>query len=58
MIGNTLATVEFSGLVGGFVGLAQAKLVVPDLDAGDHPVVLRVGGVESNAGLIVIGEGR
>ena len=57
-IGDTIATVEFSGLVGGFVGLAQAKLVVPDLDAGDHPVELWVGGVTSNAGLIVIGERR
>jgi len=57
-IGSMHAKVEFSGLVGGFVGLAQAILVVPDLDAGDHQVTLTVGERQSDWALIEIGEHR
>lgn len=58
IIDSKHAKVEFSGLVGGFVGLAQAILVVPDLDAGRSQVVLRVGGSQSDWALIEIGEDR
>ncbi|HEY1337071.1 MAG TPA: hypothetical protein VGF59_06145, partial [Bryobacteraceae bacterium] len=43
------APVGFLGLSPGFVGLAQANLTVPaGLNAGSHPVVINVNGVNSN----------
>ncbi len=53
-IGDLPSTVEFSGLAPGFVGLAQVNLLVPDLPAGDYPVVVNIGGVASNAGTVSI----
>lgn len=53
-IGGLPAQVLFSGLVGGFVGLAQANIVVPNLPPGDYPLVISVGGVASNAASISV----
>jgi uncharacterized protein (TIGR03437 family) len=39
---------QFLGLAPGWVGLDQANLVVPSLSTGAYPVVITVGGVESN----------
>jgi uncharacterized protein (TIGR03437 family) len=48
-IGGQPADVAFLGLAPGFVGLGQANILVPPgLPAGDHPLVLTVGGVASN----------
>ncbi len=48
-IGGQPAEVAFLGLAPGFVGLGQANILVPPgLAAGDHPLVLTVGGVASN----------
>ncbi|MCW5965495.1 MAG: hypothetical protein KIT83_15775 [Bryobacterales bacterium] len=48
-IGGQPAGVAFLGLAPGFVGLGQANILVPaGLPAGDHPLVLTVGGVASN----------
>ncbi len=44
-IGGIDAHVEFLGLTPGFVGLAQANVRVPQLPAGDYPLVLTVNGV-------------
>jgi uncharacterized protein (TIGR03437 family) len=54
-IGGQSATVLYSGLAPGFVGLAQANLQVPDLDPGDYPVVLTVGDATSNAAVVSVG---
>ncbi len=48
-IGGREAAVSFSGLAPGFVGLYQVNATVPTgLAAGQHPVVLTIGGVSSN----------
>ena len=52
-IGGQPATVLYSGLAPGYVGLAQANLQVPDLPsgeypAGEYPVVIMVGSAASN----------
>jgi uncharacterized protein (TIGR03437 family) len=45
-------TVSFSGLAPGYAGLGQVNLLVPDLPAGDHLLVVTIGGVRSNAALV------
>jgi len=47
-IGGQPATVLYSGLAPGYVGLAQANLQVPDLPSGEYPVVIMVGSAASN----------
>jgi hypothetical protein len=42
-------------VLAGFAGLTQVNLLVPQLAAGDHAVVVTVGGVESNSVLAAIG---
>ncbi|MDQ6701294.1 MAG: SBBP repeat-containing protein [Acidobacteriota bacterium] len=53
-IGGVNAPVLFVGLTQGFVGLAQANIVVPSLASGDYPLVLTVGGVQSNSAVIAV----
>lgn len=53
-IGGQPATVLFSGLTPGFVGLAQANLQVPGLSAGDYPVVLTMGNISSRQAIISV----
>ena len=53
-IGSLPAIVTFSGLAPGFVGLGQANVQVPDLAPGDYPLVLTIGGIPSNAGIISV----
>jgi adhesin/invasin len=48
-IGPANANVTFLGLSPGFVGLAQADVQVPKLALGTYPLVITVGGVESNS---------
>jgi uncharacterized protein (TIGR03437 family) len=56
-IGGISATVSFSGLAPGFVGLYQVNVEVPaNAPAGDAvPVVLTVGGVTANTVTVAIG---
>jgi len=53
-IGGRAAEALFLGLTPGFVGLAQANLKLPPLEAGDHAVVVTVGGVNSNGPLVTV----
>lgn len=47
-IGNFDTSVQFLGLTPGFVGLAQANLVVPNLSPGQYPISINIGGISSN----------
>lgn len=55
-IDGTPATVQFSGIAPGFVGLDQVNVQVPlgTRTAGDIPVVLTIGGQPSNAVTIAV----
>jgi len=53
-VGGRPARVHFAGLTLYSVGLMQVNLEVPDLPAGDHPVVVTIGGKASNAALIAV----
>jgi uncharacterized protein (TIGR03437 family) len=53
-IGGLPATVSFSGLAPGFVGLGQVNLLVPNVPAGDQQVIVTIGGVASNPALIAV----
>lgn len=53
-IGGQPAPVQFAGMAPGFVGLFQLNVQVPQLKAGDYPVVITVGGQQSNAPLITV----
>jgi uncharacterized protein (TIGR03437 family) len=51
-VGGQPATVLYSGLAPGFVGLAQVNLEIPDLPSGEYPVVLTVGSATSNSATV------
>jgi uncharacterized protein (TIGR03437 family) len=48
-IAGVPATVDFIGLTPGIAGLYQANIVIPKVAAGEHPLILTVGGVASNS---------
>lgn len=48
-VGGRTAPVAFSGLTPGGVGLMQVNFTVPNLPAGDYPLVVTVGNVASPA---------
>src|SRR5690348_2481506 len=47
-IGSASADVVFAGLASGFIGLGQANIKVPALQAEDYSLVLTINGVPSN----------
>lgn len=53
-VGDMPAVVDFVGMTPGNIALGQANIRVPDLDAGDYPVVLTVGG-HSVSAMISVG---
>ena len=53
-IGNVPASVQFSGLAPGFVGLYQVNVTIPQLAAGQYPLVVSAGGTSSNAGMVSV----
>jgi len=53
-IGGKAATVVFGGLTPGFVGLMQVNLTIPSLTAGTYPLVITVGGVNSNSAQVTV----
>jgi uncharacterized protein (TIGR03437 family) len=50
-IGDQPVTVEYGGLSPNFVGLYQFNLVVPNLAAGDYPIVMTVGSITTQSNL-------
>jgi uncharacterized protein (TIGR03437 family) len=48
------ATVNYIGLSPGSIGLYQANYVVPQVAAGDHPLVITISGHGSNNPLIAV----
>jgi uncharacterized protein (TIGR03437 family) len=53
-IGNQPAEIAFAGLTPGFVGLTQVNLKIPNLAAGDYPLVVTVNGEKSNAVTVTV----
>jgi uncharacterized protein (TIGR03437 family) len=53
-IGGTPATVQSLTLTPGYAGLAQAAITVPELAAGDYPLVITVGGAASPAATVSV----
>ena len=47
-IDNVTATLQYVGLTAGFAGLYQANVMIPNVPAGQHPLVITIGGVASN----------
>jgi uncharacterized protein (TIGR03437 family) len=53
-VGVQNAVVQFLGLAPGFVGLAQANIMLPNLPTGDYPLVITVGVGMSTSAVISI----
>jgi len=51
-IANVNATLDYVGLTPGYVGLYQANVVIPSVAAGDHTLVITIGGVASKGTVI------
>jgi uncharacterized protein (TIGR03437 family) len=54
-IGGVNAPIQYLGLTPYFVGLAQANIQVPQLAAGDYPVVITINGVASAPAVLSMG---
>jgi uncharacterized protein (TIGR03437 family) len=52
-IGGTQANVTFAGIVQGTVGLYQFNVVIPNVPAGDQPIILTVNGVPNAQNLMI-----
>jgi uncharacterized protein (TIGR03437 family) len=48
-MGNQPVEIAFAGLTPGFVGLTQINFKIPDMAAGNYPLVVTVNGQKSNA---------
>jgi uncharacterized protein (TIGR03437 family) len=53
-IGGQPATVLFAGMAPGLAGVYQVNVTVPQLQPGDYPLAITVGGVASNTGTISV----
>ncbi len=53
-MGNLPAQIAYAGSAPGTVGVAQMNLKVPALQPGDYQLVVTIGGVKSNTGLISV----
>ena len=53
-VGGASAAVSYLGYSPGLVGLGQANIRIPNLSAGDYPVLINIGGVNSNTALIAV----
>jgi uncharacterized protein (TIGR03437 family) len=57
-VGGKEARVDFVGMTPGAISLGQANIGIPDLEPGDHAVVITIGGRQSNGPLIAVGPRR
>jgi uncharacterized protein (TIGR03437 family) len=55
-VGGQPAIIFFAGLAPRFVGLMQVNLQIPNVNSGDQPLVITIGGVRSNTALIAIAQ--
>ena len=53
-VGGQSAEILFLGMTPGFAGFGQATIRVPDVAAGDQPVVVKIGGIAGNAPLVTV----
>lgn len=53
-IGGANANLNYLGLTPGFIGLAQANIVVPSLNTGDQAVNLTIAGATSNSAPVAV----
>jgi uncharacterized protein (TIGR03437 family) len=53
-IGGQSVQVLYLGMTPGFLGLAQANIMMPDVADGDYPLVITIGGGNSNSPYIAI----
>lgn len=53
MAGNTTLQTNYAGLAGGFIGLYQFNVVVPDIPNGNYPLTGSIGGVPLPSGLFI-----
>ena len=53
-VGGVVATVLYSGLTPGSIGLYQANFLVPKVATGDHPLVITIAGHSSNNPLVAV----
>lgn len=53
-IGGKAADVLFLGMAPYFVGIVQADVKIPELSTGTYPVVVTVGGVQSNGAMVSV----
>ncbi len=56
-VGGAECQVLFVGLTPGFVGLAQANFVLPELPPGDYPLTIAIGDNVSNGPVLTVGPG-
>jgi uncharacterized protein (TIGR03437 family) len=57
-IGGVASEIQFLGMTPALIGVLQANLKVPEVDAGERPVVVTIGGTESNAAMLSVGPGN
>lgn len=53
-IGGLPAELRYAGPAPGTVGVAQMNMRVPELEPGDYPLAVTIGGAASNSGLISV----
>ena len=53
-VGGVPATFQYLGLAPGFAGVLQANIIVPAVGGGDVPLIVTIGGVQSNMATVSI----
>jgi uncharacterized protein (TIGR03437 family) len=53
-INDSPAEIAFAGMSPGFVGLLQVNLKVPNVAAGNYPLVVTINGEKSNAAMVTV----